>query len=152
MTRYTATEKNGRARLGLDVTTDRDETSGYRHKWTTTVRLGLLLASGPNLKTALSNLEAEVLALVNSEAAKSALAAERLKAMPPAPARQSSLTHYDEGTTVEALVGGVWVVGEYLNTHGSNLHAVWSERFGSLVLSDEKVRAVVNRPSLADVG
>lgn len=152
MTRYTATEKNGRARLGLDVTTNRDETSGYRHKWTTTVRLGLLSASGPNLKTALANLEAEVLALVNSEAARSALAAERLKAMPAAPTPAKVSAPYAEGEMVDVLIQDVWCEAEFLNSsHGDSLYAVWSERCGSLVVPKERVRAV-NRPSLSDVG
>lgn len=153
MTRYTATEKNGRARLALDVTTDRDETSGYRHKWTTTVRLGLLSASGPNLKTALANLETEVLALVSSEAARSALAAERLKAVPvPAPTPAKAPAPYAEGEMVEVLIQDVWCEAEFLNSsHGGSLYAVWSERCGSLVVPKERVRAM-NRPSLGDVG
>ena len=152
MTRYTATEKNGRARLGLDVTTDRDETSGYRHKWTTTVRLGLLSASGPNLKTALANLEAEVLALVSSEAARSALAAERQKAMPAAPTPAKAPAPYAEGEMVEVLIQGIWCEAEFLNSSpGGSLYAIWSERCGSLVVPKERVRAV-NRPSLGDVG
>lgn len=58
---------------------------------------------------------------------------------------------------VEVLVGigedqTKWVPAEFLNTsHGGSLYAVYSERYGSLVVPKERVRAV-NRPSLADVG
>jgi len=113
---------------------------------------GLLSASGPNLKTALANLEAEVLALVSSEAARSALAAERQKAMPAAPTPAKAPAPYAEGEMVEVLIQGIWCEAEFLNSSpGGSLYAIWSERCGSLVVPKERVRAV-NRPSLGDVG
>ena len=45
MTRHTATTRSSKAKLVLEVQVDRDETSGYRHQWTTTARLGLLSPS-----------------------------------------------------------------------------------------------------------
>jgi hypothetical protein len=157
MTRHTATEKRGRALLRLVVTTERDEASGYRHQWTTTVRLGLLSGSGPNLKAALAGLEADLLALASSEAATSALAAERVRPADPQAAKPSPIAKYSPGATVEALISvrdsdEAWCEVEYLNErHGGQLHAVWSERYGTLVLPDDRVRDA-NRPPLADVG
>lgn len=52
MTRHTATTRISKSRLVLEVEIYRDETSGYRHQWTTTARFGLLTAQGPNTREA----------------------------------------------------------------------------------------------------
>lgn len=156
MTRHTAMEKRGRAPLRLDVTTERDETSGYRHKWTTTVRLGLLSASGPNLRAALAGLEAELLALACSEAAASAVAAERMRALPLDSKNPDKSQRFVEGQAIEVSFAAEdgsddWIPAEYGTREGS-LHRVWMlDSRAYLVVDDDRVREA-NRPSLADVG
>ena len=76
MTRHTATTRSSTAKLVLEVTIERDETSGYRHQWTTTARLGLLTARGPNTRDALAGLVDQITALVHSAGAEAALVAE----------------------------------------------------------------------------
>lgn len=76
MTRRTTTSRSSKGRLVLEVDLHRDETSGYRHQWTTTARLGLLSAQGPNTREALAGLADQIAALVHSPGAESALMAE----------------------------------------------------------------------------
>jgi hypothetical protein len=76
MTRRTATMRNSKARLVLEVDLHRDETSGYRHQWTTTARLGLLSAQGPNTRDAIAGLADKLAALAHSAGAEAALIAE----------------------------------------------------------------------------
>ena len=80
MTRHTATTRSSTAKLVLEVQVDRDETSGYRHLWTTTVRFGLLRAIGPNLRTALAKLADEIAGLAASPGAEAGAIAERMAA------------------------------------------------------------------------
>lgn len=70
MTRHTATQQRRRARIPLDVIAERDESSRDRHKWTTTVRLGLWSGTGANVREASQALLAQLVALANSDAAK----------------------------------------------------------------------------------
>lgn len=76
MTRHTATHRRSKVRLVLEARTTRDESSGYRHKWTTTATFGLLTASGPNTREAVEKLLAQLTALAHSQAAEEALARE----------------------------------------------------------------------------
>ena len=80
MTRHTATTRSSTAKLTLEVQVDRDETSGYRHRWTTTVRFGLLRAIGPNLRDALAKLASEIQGLAESPGAEAGAVAERMAA------------------------------------------------------------------------
>lgn len=80
MTRHTATTRISTAKLTLEVRVERDETSGYRHRWTTTVRFGLLRAIGPNLREALAKLALEIQGLAESPGAEAGAIAERMAA------------------------------------------------------------------------
>jgi hypothetical protein len=80
VTRHTATTRSSTAKLTLEVQVDRDETSGYRHRWTTTVRFGLLSAIGPNLRDALAKLALEIQGLAESPGAEAGAVAERMAA------------------------------------------------------------------------
>ena len=60
MTRYTATTRRTAGVVRLEVTGERDESSSYRHKWVTRLRLGELTAEGPNTREAVDNLADEL--------------------------------------------------------------------------------------------
>lgn len=98
MTRHTATTRSSKGRLVLEVDIYRDETSGYRHQWTTTARLGLLTAQGPNTREALAWLADKLTALAHSAGAETALIAEVAAAH----------THYD----ADVVAFGVDVASE----------------------------------------
>lgn len=157
MTRHTAPTRNVVARLSLEATGERDESSSYRHKWVTRLRLGELTAEGPNAREAADNLAAELLALASCPEAIEALAMFRLRlhAAREAPKPEKVPPPYAEGEAVELRLAAdpdAWVPAEFLSSsHNGSLFAVWSERFGTLTVPPDRVRAV-NRPSLADVG
>lgn len=77
MTRHTAPTRTSRGSLRLEVTIERDESSGYRHGWRTTLRFGLLTGTGPNQRAAAEALAERIAALAWSEGAQSAVAAEQ---------------------------------------------------------------------------
>lgn len=80
MTRHTATTRRTKAKLVLEVSIERDETSGYRHRWTTTARFGLLHAIGANQREALEKLAVEIAGLASSAGAEAGAVAERMAA------------------------------------------------------------------------
>ena len=159
MTRYTDTIRRTAGTIRLEATGERDESDPYRHKWVTRLRFGLLSAEGPNTRGAVDRLADELRELASCPEAISALAKVRAQQVAerelPVPVKAPA--PFTDGEMVEVLLGigedqTKWVSAEFLNTsHGGSLIAVWSERFGSLVVPKERVRAV-NRPSLADVG
>ena len=159
MTRYTDTIRRTAGIIRLEATGERDESDPYRHKWVTRLRFGLLSAEGPNTRGAVDRLADELRELASCPEAISALAKVRAQQVAerelPVPVKAPA--PFTDGEMVEVLLGigedqTKWVSAEFLNTsHGGSLIAVWSERFGSLVVPKERVRAV-NRPSLADVG
>ena len=157
MTRHTATTHRTAGVVRLEATGERDESSSYRHKWVTRLRLGELTAEGANTREAVDRLAVELLALASCPEALQALARVRAQqtAAREAPTPAKIPPPYTEGEMVEIQLTAdpeSWVPAEFLNTsHGGSLIAVWSERCGSLVVPKERVRAV-NRPSLADVG
>lgn len=158
MTRHTAPTRNVVARLSLEATGERDESSSYRHKWVTRLRLGELTAEGPNAREAADNLAAELLALASCPEAIEALAMFRMRlhAARETPKPEKAPAPYAGGEVVELRLSpadlDVWVPAEFLSSsHNGSLFAVWSERFGTLTVPPDRVRAV-NRPSLADVG
>lgn len=150
MTRHTAPIRRVTARITLEAEGERDESDPYRHKWSTTLRFGLLSASGPNLAAAREALEAELLALASSDAATTALSVERARLGQAreaelAATRPTPVLKYEVGATVEVRLAhtDVWSEAEYLSSlHGDAMHAVWSECFGSLECPDERVRPV----------
>ena len=159
MTRYTDTIRRTAGTIRLEATGERDESDPYRHKWVTRLRFGLLSAEGPNTRGAVDRLADELRELASCPEAITALAKVRAQQVAerelPVPVKAPA--PFTDGEMVEVLLGigedqTKWVSAEFLNTsHGGSLIAVWSERFGSLVVPKERVRAV-NRPSLADVG
>ena len=154
MTRYTDTIRRTAGIIRLEAAGERDESDPYRHKWVTRLRFGLLSAEGPNTRGAVDRLADELRELASCPEAISALAMVRHRAAARAPETPKVAAPYAEGETVEIQLttDPTWVPAEFLNTsHGGSLIAVWSERFGSLVIPKERVRAV-NRPSLSDVG
>ena len=150
MTRTSPPRRKVSATLRIEVVGERDESDSYRHKWSTTLRLGLLSASGPNLAAAREALEAELLALASSDAATTALSVERARFGQAredelATTRPAPVLKYEVGATVEVRLAhaDVWSEAEYLSSlHGDAMHAVWSERFGTLECPDERVRPV----------
>lgn len=159
MTRYTDTIRRTAGIIRLEATGERDESDPYRHKWVTRLRFGLLSTEAPNTRAAIDNLASELRELAECPEAIEALAKVRAAARePPAPPAKVPAPFAD-GEMVEVLLLGLqhdqdetWAAAEFLNTsHGGSLIAVWSERFGSLVVPKGRVRAV-NRSSLADVG
>lgn len=76
MTRHTATERKVTIAITLRATGERNESDSYRHKWTTTARLGLLQATGANVSEVKARLEGQIEALLRSPGAMAALAAE----------------------------------------------------------------------------
>ena len=162
MTRHTAPTRRTIGVLRLEAAGERDESDPHRHKWVTRLRFGLLSAEGPNTRGAAEHLEAELRELASCPEAIEALGWARAQQAaarePPAAPPAKAPAPYADGEMVEVLFGEdgdhiqSWLPAEFLNTsHGGSLIAVWSERFGSLVVPKERVRAV-NRPSLADVG
>ncbi len=77
MTRHTAPTRTSHGSIRLEVTIERDESSGYRHEWRTTLRFGLLSGTGPNQRAAAEALAERIAALAWSEGAQSALFAEQ---------------------------------------------------------------------------
>ena len=80
MTRHTATTRSSTAKLVLEVRIERDETSGYRHRWTTTARFGLLHTIGSNQREALEKLAVEIASLAASPGAEAGAVAVRMAA------------------------------------------------------------------------
>lgn len=81
MSRTTAATRSTRIRLTLEATGERDESSGYRHKWTSTARIGLLTATGRNAREAAAQLVDMLEALAWSSGAMEALAREHAARM-----------------------------------------------------------------------
>ncbi len=77
MTRHAAPTRSSSGTLRLEVRVERDESSGYRHEWTTTLRFGLLTGTGRNQREAAEMLADRIAALAWSEGAQSALVAEQ---------------------------------------------------------------------------
>ena len=77
MTRHTATSRKVSIALTLRATGERDESDPYRHRWTTTARIGLPQETGPNIGEVREKLMTVLEALINSPGAVAALRAEQ---------------------------------------------------------------------------
>lgn len=67
-----------KGRVALEVHGERDQSDSYRHKWTTTLRFGLLRGVGVNLAEAAESLRMQLVDLAGSDAALDAMAREDL--------------------------------------------------------------------------
>lgn len=76
VTRHSPTHRPVRISLTLEARGARDESDSYRHKWTTTARVGLLEVTGANVAEVKAVLLGKLEALVNSPGAAAALEAE----------------------------------------------------------------------------
>ena len=157
MTRYTATTRRTAGVVRLEVTGERDESSSYRHKWVTRLRLGELTAEGPNTREAVDNLADELRALASCPEAVQALAMARAREIAaraveatPAPKPEP----FERDDAVEVRVGGAeprWVAGSYDGRYGARFRAYVPEFGGYLTVERSYIRAV-NSPPPADVG